>query len=462
MQAANTVNTREDLLFDKGGLKRFRNGVSHSIPINMAFNVLNYFNFNANTTYNEKWYFQTVNQRRFLDTDSVARDTISGFRRSGEYSIGMSMSTKIYGTKQFKNLGRWKAIRHVMTPNVSLSYKPDFGAEKYGYYKKSYYYVNDIRPGYSTRIDDRPIVDASGRELKYSIFDGSQFGGPSFGEQANLSFSVDNNVELKIKSKKDTTNGGEKKIPIIQGLSFSGNYNFLAQEKKLSPIGFSGRSQFTEKLGINFSGSLSPYIVGNVQNPSYGNSPPTFSVGETNRYVFSEGKLPRLTSFNFSFDFSLNPQAFKKRNENLDELNNQVNNNGRTPEQLQQLEALSRDPNAFVDFTIPWNATFSYSFSYNNALGLRKDRQVSNTLNFNGDFSLTRKWKVQFNSGWDFRANNISYTSFAVYRDLHCWDFSATWVPFGVYQSYGITIKVREAILQDLKLTKRKNFYTKY
>lgn len=465
MQAANTVNTREDLLFDKGGLKRFKNGVAHSIPINMAFNVLNYFNFNANSTYNEKWYFQTIRQRRFLDNDSVAVDTVSGFRRAGEYNIGMSMSTKIYGTKQFKNLGSWKAIRHVMTPNFSFSYKPDFSAEKYGYYKKSYYYVNDIRPGYSTTpIDNRPIVDANGRELKYSIFEGSQYGGPSIGEQANLSFSVDNNVELKVKSKKDTTNAGEKKIQILQGLSFSGTYNFLAPEKKLSPIGFNGRSQFTDKLGFNFSGSLSPYIVGQIENPSYGTAtgPKTYSLGETNRYVFSEGKLPRLTNFNFSFDFSLNPEALTKRNKNIDEANKQMGNTGRTPEQQQQLDALARDPNAFVDFTIPWNVTFSYSFGYINPLGDKITRQINNTLNFNGDFALTPKWKVQFNSGWDFKANNVSYTSFAIYRNLHCWDFSASWVPFGAYQQYSVTIKVQEAILQDLKLSKRKGFYTKY
>jgi len=462
MQASNTVNTREDLLFDKGGLKRFRNGISHSIPINMAFNVLNYFNFNANTNYSEKWYFQTVRQRRFLDTDSVARDTVNGFARAGEYSIGMSMSTKLYGRKQFKNFGNIKGISHVITPNVSFSYKPDFAADKYGYYKKQYYYVNDVRPGYSQRINDTPVRDRFGNDIKYSIFDGAQFGGPSAGEQANLSFAVDNNVELKVKSKRDTTGGGEKKIPIIQGLSFSGSYNFLAPVKKLSPIGFSGRSQFTDKLGFNFSGSLSPYLVDTVKTLATSIYPEVISYIEGNKYVFSEGRLPRVTNFNFSFDFGLNPDAFKKRNENLDKLNEQVGNNGRTPEQQQELQAISRDPNAFVDFTIPWNVTFSYSFSYNNSLGRRETRQVSNTLNFNGDFSLTPKWKVQFNSGWDFKANNISYTSFAIYRDLHCWDLSATWVPFGAYQSYGIVIKVKEAILQDLKLTKRKGYYTKY
>ena len=463
MQASNTVNTREDLLFDKGGLKRFRNGIAHSVPISMAFNVLKYFNFNASTNYSEKWYFQTVNQRRFKDVDSIARDTVNGFKRAGEYSIGMGLTTKIYGEMSFKNFLNWKKLRHVMTPSFSLSYKPDFSAAKYGYYKTAYYYTNDIRPGRSTRIDDSPVIDRySKREVKYSIFDGSQYGGPSAGEQANLTFSLDNNVELKVKSKKDTTNGGEKKIPIIQGLNISGSYNFMALEKKLSQLGFGGRSQFTDKLGFNFSGSFSPYLVDKIITPSAGIIPASTSLFESNRYVFSEAKLPRLTNFNFSFDYSFNPEALKRKNKNMDNLNNQMSNQAKTPEQLAQLEAISRDPNAFVDFNIPWNFSFSYSFSYNNALSDKSTRQVSNTLNFNGNFALTPKTQVTFNSGWDFKAKNISYTSFGIYRDLHCWDLNASWIPFGAYQSYSITIKVKEAILQDLKLSKRKGFYTKY
>ena len=145
----------------------------------------------------------------------------------------------------------------------------------------------------------------------------------------------------------------------------------------------------------------------------------------------------------------------------MEDLRNQ-NSPNRTQEQINELAAISSDPNAFVDFNIPWNFAFSYIFSYNNALSRPETRTVSNTLNFNGDFALTPKWKVQFNSGWDFRAKDFSYTSFAIYRDLHCWDLSASWVPFGTYASYSVTIKVKQAILQDLKLSKRKNYYTRY
>lgn len=466
MQASNKVDTREDLLFDKDGFKRFKNGFSHNIPISLPFTVANYFNFNANANYNERWYLQTINKRAIFTgtSDSLAIDTVNGFKRSGEYNIGISMSTKIYKQKEFKNFGSIKGLRHIITPNVSFSYKPDFSDAKYGSYKELMYYTNDIRPGYSQLVDGKPLVDNYGRVQKYSIYEQGIFGGPSSGEQASIGFSIDNNIELKVKSKKDTTNGGLKKIPIIQGLSFSGSYNFVAPVKKLSMIGFNGRSQFTDKLGFNFGGSFSPYLVEEVESTfgSGANQTTIFSLQEVDKYVWSVGKLPRLTSFNFSFDYSLNPEALKSRNKNMDQLRNQPGNQGRTPEQIQELAAISRDPNAFVDFNVPWNFAFTYSFNYNNALSSAKTRDISNTLNFNGDVSLTPKWKVQFRSGWDFKASTFSHTSFSIYRDLHCWDLSASWVPFGAYASYSVTIKVKASILQDLKLSKRQAYYTKY
>jgi lipopolysaccharide assembly outer membrane protein LptD (OstA) len=465
MQASNSVSTQEDLLFQKGGLNRFKNGMQHTIPISLPFTLLQYLQFNSSVNYSERWYLQTINKRaiRRINGDSTAIDTVNGFKRAGEYSMSMGMSTKFYGVKQFAKLGNLKAIRHVITPSVSFSYKPDFSSDKFNNYKNLQYYTDDIRPGKSVPTGEFSR-DYQGRIQKYSIFEQGLYGGPSAGEQASIGFSVDNNVELKLKSSKDTTGNGERKLAVLQGLTFSSSYNFVAPEKKLAPINFSGRSQFTEKLGLNFSGVFSPYAVDNVAiTTGTGiNEIKTYSLQEVDRYVWNDGKIPRLTNFSFSFDYSLNPEALKKRNENIDATKEQGATQVRTQEQNDQLAAISRDPNAFVDFNIPWNFAFSYSFNYSNPLSDRKTRTISNTLNFNGDFNLTPKWKVQFNSGYDFKAKNIAYTSFAIYRDLHCWDLSANWVPFGAYQSYSIDIKVKASILQDLKLSKRKGYYTKY
>jgi hypothetical protein len=464
LQASNSVSTTEDLLFQKDGLKRFKNGVQHTIPISLPFNLLQYLNFNASVNYNERWYFQTVNHRNIREglRDSLAIDTVNGFKRAGDYSLSMSMSTKLYAKKEFKPGGKIRAIRHVMTPSFSFSYKPDF--TKASYFKDEVYYTNDIRPGKSVPISNdasRFKYDSFGVPLRYSIFEQGRYGGPSGGRQAAIGFGVDNNVELKVASSKDTTGTGERKIPIIQGLSFSGSYNFAATDgKPLSQISFSGRSQFTDKLGFNFGGSLNPYSV----RDSLVNSQlsPTRVYYESTRYTWKDGKLPRLTNFNLSFDYSFNPEASKSKNANTEAIKDQNIQAGRTADQAEQLAAISRDPNAFVDFNIPWNINISYSFNYSNLLSTKLTRSISNTLNFNGDFNLTPKWKIQFTSGYDFKSKNISGTTFQIYRDLHCWDLSAQWIPFGAYQSYSIDIKVKASILQDLKLSKRKGFYTRY
>lgn len=466
MQASNTVSTTEDLLFQKDGLKRFRNGMQHNIPISLPFNVLKYLNFNSSVNYNERWYLQTISKRaiRRATGDSLAIDTANGFRRAGEYTMSMGMSTKLYGKRLFDKKHWLQGIQHVMTPSISFSYKPDFSSKNFNYYKDLQYYTDDIRPGRSVPTGEYVRNPLTGEITRYSIFEQGQFGGPSQGEQAAIGFNLDNTVEIKVRNKKDTTGTGDKKIAILQGLTFSSSYNFVQEQKKLAPISFSGRSQFTDKLGLNFNGVLSPYLVENVgyTTGSGINQVTTYSLQEVDKYVWSQGKLPRLTNLAFSFDYSLNPEALKKRNENINQQNQQANSQVRTPEQNEALAAISRDPNAFVDFNIPWNFSFSYSFNYSNPLGDRLSRNISNTLNFNGDFNLTPKWKVQFNSGYDFKAKTLAYTSFAIYRDLHCWDLSANWVPFGAYQSYSIDIKVKASILQDLKLSKRKGYYTRF
>ena len=464
MSAYNRVNTKEDILFSKSGLNSFTNSVDHNVPISLPFTLLKYLNFSSSLNYNEKWDFKTLRNRYIRSTAGngyeVRSDTVNGFKRGGQYGLSTSMSTKIYGVKQFKGDGSIRAMRHVMTPSVSFSYRPDFSKESYGYYLPAEYYTDDIRPGMSVPTGEF-VKDQFGNPVRYSVF---MNGGPSQNRSGSVGFSLDNNVELKVRNRKDTTGTGERKLAILQGLTFNTGYDLFRLNKKLSPINFSGRSQFTEKLGINFSGVFSPYSVDLVEytTGTGANKVTTYSYQEIDRYVWKDGKLPRMTSLNFSFDYSLNPEAFKKRNENIDNLNNQNTPSTRTQEQIDQLNAISRDPNAFVDFNIPWNFSFSYSFNYNNSLGRPETRSITNTLNFNGDFNLTPKWKIQYTSGYDFKAKNLSQTSFSIYRDLHCWDLSASWVPFGAYQSYSIDIKVKATVLQDLKLSKRKGFYTRY
>lgn len=435
MQADNQLNTVDSLLFKKETFSKIKSGIQHNIPLSLSSKIFKYFQFSQSINYSEKWYFQTIRKNYIARPtttgikDSLGIDTIPGFRRASDYGIGGGLSTKIYGTLNFKK-GKIMAIRHVFTPNIGLSYRPDFGQPKYNYY-------------------DSVQVDQYGRKQAYSIFENGMYGGPSNGKSAALNFGIENNIELKVRNAKDTTNNGIKKIPILQGLSLNGSYNFVADSLKLSQLSFSGRTFFTEKLGINFSGSLDPYVF-----YTYTESGQT--IGKSiNKYRWNEGKLPRLTNFGFSFNYSFNSSASSDQNNNPQNVNGGVN--GRlTAQQTEQLQQISRNANAFVDFNVPWNLNFYYNFNYSNN-GLTK--QLVQTLTASGDFSLTPKWKVQYNTGYDFENKSISLTSFSIYRDLHCWDMAIRWIPFGTYQSYSVDLKVKAAILQDLKLSKRREYY---
>ncbi|WP_443939298.1 putative LPS assembly protein LptD [Pedobacter sp. MW01-1-1] len=441
MQASNGIDTYDSLLFSDNGLSKLKSGFQHNVPISMSFMAFKYLNFSLGGTYNEVWNFQSIRKTytTFDDGTYTSRlDTVAGFRRGGSYNLSTSLSTKIYGRRDFNPEGRIKAMRHVMTPNMSFSYSPDFTKAGTG--------------PFLAAIDQNgnPIVDPYTKEpLTYNIFEGMAYLGSFGAKSAAIGFGVDNTVELKVRDKKDTTGSGERKIPIIQGLSLNGSYNFLATTHKLSNISFSGRSQFTDKLGLNYNGNFDPYALGidSLTNTVY----------RTNTYTWKNGKAPRLTSFGFSFDYSLNPDALRRKNETNDKLG--AGKDGLSDLDASKLAAISRDPNAFVDFNIPWNFSFSYSFQYSNDLGTSR---ISNTLNFNGDLNLTPKWKVTFSSGYDFENNGLTPMNLGIYRDLHCWDMSVNWVPFGAYKSYNVTLKVKASILQDLKLSKRQGFYNTY
>ena len=428
LQGSNSIDTREELLFDEGALQNFKTGFQHNIPISLSLNVLKYLQFNSGVQYNERWYLQTIRKRSFPLAGTPLIDTVAGFSRAYEYSMNSGLSTKFYGTKRFTK-GKIEAIRHVVTPSFSFNYRPDFGDDRFGYYRNV-------------------VSNTNGDVQRYSIYDGSVYGGPGFGKQAGISFNIDNNIEAKRRATQDSVQTATSdKIPILQNLSFSGNYNFAAQEgiQKLSPINFSGRTAFfKQKLGINFNGVLDPYKADS-------------SGFRSNEFMIESGKLARLTSFGLSTDFSLNSTAVKRRNENLDQIGE--NMQGATPQQAQELAMISRDPNAFVDFSIPWNIGASYSFQYSKS-GLTSS--ITNTLNFHGDFNVTPKWKVQYNSGYDFRANKLSLTQISIYRDLHCWDLSFRWVPLGQYRSYSVDLKVKASILQDLKLSRRRNHFNNF
>lgn len=428
LQGSNSIDTKENLLFKEESLQNFRSGFQHNIPVSLSLNILKYFQFNSGLQYNERWYLQTIRKTSFPISGTPVTDTVPGFSRAYEYSVNSGLSTKFYGLKRFKR-GKLEAIRHVITPSVSFNYRPDFGDDRFGYYRNV-------------------VSNTAGDQLRYSIYENGIYGGPGFGKQAGIGFTIDNNIEGKKRATQDSVKSSQSdKIPILQNLTFSGFYNFAAPvlTPKLSTINFSGRTAlFKQKVGINFNGVFDTYKLD--------------SAGfRTPKFLIESGKLARLTNFGLSFDFSLNSTALKRRNENLNQLNQNIR--GATPQQAQQLAMISRDPNAFVDFNIPWNISASYSFQYSKP---SFTSSITNTLNFYGDLNVTPKWKVQYTSGYDFQANKLSLTQISIYRDLHCWDLSFQWVPIGQYRSYSVDLKVKASILQDLKLSRRRDYFNNF
>ena len=415
--------------------KKMQNGLQHQIPIGLNLNVLKYFQFNTGVNYTEQWYFQTI-RKHYARADSLVTDTVPGFQRAGEYSLNAGFSTKLYGILQFKN-GSLKAIRHVMTPNISFTYRPDY---------------TTLDNSFNKQIVSSATIPYPVTYTRYSIFDQSVYGGPSGGRQAGINFSLDNSLEAKLRPKGTDTSQTDRKVWILQDLSLSTFYNFAADSFKLSNIVFSGHTSFLhDKLNISFGGSFYPYVI-RVRDSIVNNQVQRYPV-LVNRFTFQDGRLPTLTSFNISASISLNPQTFHPTPQTQQVANTLQNMN---PQQAAKLALINRDANAYVDFNVPYNISLNYSYTYtNNTISTAN----VNTVGITGDLKITDKWKIQYTTNVDLRVRQLSSaTSFSIYRNLHCWDLNVSWLPFGYFKSYNVTLRVNQAILQDLKLSKRSDY----
>jgi hypothetical protein len=442
LQGTNKINAvpESELFQSETFTKRLQNGFEHQIPIGFNQTILKHFQFSANANYTERWYFQSVHESFARGSvpgrDSLVYDTVAGFKRAGEYNLGANLSTKIYGIMNFKN-GSLKALRYVATPNIGFSYHPDFSDPSYGYYQTA---IGEATIPYPVNFQ------------RYSIFQNSVYGGPAAGKSAALTFSLDNNLEAKVRRKSTDTAADDKKIKILEDFTISTSYNLAADSLNLAPIQFSGHTTlFKDKVNVTFSGTFDPYVT-EVRDSISNGQVMKYKI-PINEYTFQEGKFPTLIAFNMSASASLNPAVFHPHAQapapgtSLQTMN---------PEQAAKLALLNSDPSAYVDFNIPWNVSVNYSFNYANYY---TNTGITNTVMLSGDLSVTPKWKVQYTTNYDLRAGKLSSaTSFGINRDLHCWDLSMQWLPFGYYKSYTVTLRVKAAILQDLKLTKRSDY----
>ena len=435
----NKINFKESEFGKPEFWQKFRSGMQHNFGIALpSFSVLKHIQLSPSVTYGMNWFFQS-NEKLYNDSTGIVEDhmspTFSELHATHNYSFGVSATTRLYGTVQFGKNSFLRAVRHMVTPSISMSYRPDLGTPGNGY--RTYTYT-----------------DTSGmvHSIDYNVYAGQIYSPPGRGESGSMSFSLANNLEAKVRSKKDTVNGGERKLKLIDNFSMSGGYNFLADSMKLSNIALSLNTNLFEKVSLSVSATLDPYVI--IPNRETGRE------HRINKLMMSDGKgLGRITNAGFSFGYnfqggngggSANPPVGVPRYDPITG------------------DYITTDWLYYQSYNAPWSFGFNYSFSYNATYVyannvLNKQNNYQQSLGFNGQISPTKKLSVTANSGFDFKAMKLTTTTIGMSYDLHCFRMSFQWVPSGRWESYSFGISATSSALADLlKYDKRTSYWDRY
>ncbi len=457
---SNSITTKENLLFKSNLIKDWKNAMQHYIPLSATFTAFKYLNITPSFNYKERWYTNKIEQEYDPQKQTlVARDTTYGFYRVYDFNASLSASTTLYGFyKPLPFLGKKiEMIRHRFEPSITISAQPDFSSSRYGFYETFVY------------------QDANGedQEFRYSPFAHNMYGVPSIGKQGNISLDFKNNLEMKVRSDKDTT--GFKKISLIDNLSFGINYNMAADSFKWSDLTVNLRLKLSKSYTLNLSGNFDTY--------TYDENGRRLDIP---RWKAGKG-IGRLRGTSTSFSYTFNNETFRKwfgkddtegksdkkspeasaTDPNMDGLNAEAETDEGNKENGGRLlgkkkEVGEMDADGYLISKIPWSLSFSYGLSLRYGSFNREKREynydLSHSLSFNGNIQPTKNWRFNFNATYDFDTKSIPYMTCSITRDLHCWQMSASFVPVGRYKSYMFSIAVSSSLLKDLKYDKRNNY----
>ncbi|MBS1667535.1 MAG: LPS-assembly protein LptD [Bacteroidetes bacterium] len=428
----NQANLYDSLFNFKKLVDTFSWGAHHSIPISLALPQLGPLQIAPGMSFQENWY----QQKNFISWNQKTHqmDTVGqkGFFTENSASFSLGLSTALFGT--FNKFGKNSSIlgiRHVMRPTMSLSYSPDLVG-------KDYYWAQNDSTGFRQRI---------------SYFSGNMFAPFAEGRFGGMSFGIDNTLEMKVRSKKDTSDAGIKKIKLIDAFGFSGAYNYLADSNRLSPINIYIRSTLFEKINITASTTLNPYVM-----DSAGNNIKNFYAWQQKK--FSLGNITQ-GNIAISTNFKAKPKDPKVAEEKKKQQEDQIPLT--TDEQQAQMNYIATHAAEFADFNVDWsiNLSFSLNFARQPKPDFTGYQTIINAgLNWNGDFNLTPKWKFGMSSFYDMKLQKINSFSMSISRDMHCWQMSVNVIPIGITRSFNITLNPKASILQDLKVNRSKFFYT--
>lgn len=459
---SNSISTKEDKLLNSSLIKDWRNGMKHSIPVSASFNVLKYINVTPSFNYTERWYTNKIEQSWNENTRTVQRDTTYGFNRVYDYNLSLSANTKLYGMYKPnpKVFGKKiQMVRHMLTPSVSLSYAPDFGDGKWGYWKE---YMKTDEEGNVTAV-------------QYSPYAGSLYGTPSRGKTGSVSFDVSNNVEMKMLDKNDSI----RKVSIIDELGASMSYNMAASRQPWSNLSTRIRLKWG-KTTFNMNAVFHTYAYEFDQN---GN------VVIGNRTEWSYGRFGRFQGMSKNLSYTFNNQSYKKIKEKVmkllgkakdedtdtkgnddDDDDENVDNNSRKNSANDRKKGASSgqaglDEDGYMKFAMPWSFSISYGITMAedrsakiNVKSMRYPYKFTQNMNFSGNLKLSSDWNCNFSSGWDFNMKKISMTTVNISRDMHCFNISCGLV-FGTFTSYHISMRANASTLTDaLKYDKKSSY----
>lgn len=442
----NKINFKASEFGEPGFIDKFQNGVAHNFSIKLPdFTLFKYLNVAPNVSYGMNWFFRKSEAYFDPETNSVKTEMGKQFGTFGathNYSGSLSMSTRIYGMYNFGKYHKIQALRHVVSPSVSMSFSPEKGKAFNGW--RTFNYVDTL--GVQKSYD-------------YNIYQGQINSAPGKGKSATMSISLGNNLEAKVRDMKDTTGTGSKKVKILDQFNFSTGYNFLADSLKMNNVGLSMSTSIFGKLGINGNMNFDPYAINERGQ-------------RVNKYNLLETGVPlRLTNVSTSVSYSLSGKGTVKGNDGSKSSGGDGGGSGNPADYYRRIyyHPLTGEyiPGGWLYYTnpnVPWSLNFNYSFSMSRSYSyannqLSKKDNYTQTLGVQGNIQLTPKMSVQAQSGWDFTAMKMATTQFSFRYDLHCFNISVSWVPSGMYQSYSFLISANAAALADLLRFKKSTSY---
>lgn len=460
---SNSITTKENRLLKSNLIKDWRNGMRHNVPINASFTLFNYINVTPSFNFTDRMYSNKVMQSWDTESQQVVRDTIYGFNNVYNYNLSLSANTKLYG---FWTPLPWfggkkiQTIRHVFTPSLSFSYAPDFGQSRFGYWDT--YVKTDKNGNVST--------------VMYSPYAGALYGTVSRGKTGSITLDVSNNIEMKVRTDRDST--GYRKISLIDELGASMSYNLAAKSRPWSDLSMRVRLKLTKSYTFSMNAVFATYAYDVDEN---GN------VFVSDHTEYSQGRFGRFQGMSQNLSYTINNDTFKKLFGKGKDKKGTEGEEGVSDEEEEETdpEAQNVDPDrarsrnaakddgkegldedGYVRFTLPWSLTVSYGVSMRENTGgrfhtsrMRYGYKLTHTMNFSGNIRISKGWNINFSSGWDFNYKRLSMTTASVNRDLHCFNMGCSMV-IAPYRSYNFNFSCNAGSLADVLRWKKQSSYS--